>query len=391
MRVLNPSSLNQWPTLGDMLAPERNSFGIIRLAMALCVLVSHCFFLATGSSLHEPLAWTGYTLGDYGVQVFFILSGILVTHSLAKSGDVVDFAIARGLRIFPGLIVCVAAVAFILGPFVSKLAFADYFASGELPLYLMKTLLLTTGSAPLPHVFTELPARDLVNLSLWTLKYEVLCYFGLGAIGMAVFACRERRVFGLGVAAVLLIAIFYKRPELGPDNTLLESIRYFALYFITGSIAFLFREQLPITALALPPLFILCVAAIGTRWAELGSALLLGYAALWSASFKFGNLRVLTNRYDISYGTYIYGVPVTQTILHIWPATSVPALIGLTATVALPLAFVSWVFIERPALRLRKEWRGWVGSRFRFLTILDASSRRATHRPAATCLAADCD
>ena len=82
-----------------MLAPERNSFGIIRLAMALCVLDSHCFFLAAGSSQQEPLAWTGYTLGDYGVQVFFILSGILVTQSLARSGDVFDFAIARVLRI----------------------------------------------------------------------------------------------------------------------------------------------------------------------------------------------------------------------------------------------------------------------------------------------------
>ena len=58
------SKMRRWHTLDDMLAPERNSFGIIRLAMALCVLVSHCFFLAAGSSQQEPLAWTGYTLGD---------------------------------------------------------------------------------------------------------------------------------------------------------------------------------------------------------------------------------------------------------------------------------------------------------------------------------------
>ena len=149
-----------------MLAPERNSFGIIRLAMALCVLDSHCFFLAAGSSQQEPLAWTGYTLGDYGVQVFFILSGILVTQSLAKSGDVLDFAIAQALRIFPGLIVCAFATALILGPIVSNFDFASYSTSRELPLYLIKTPLLATGSASLPQVFTELPAPNLVNLSL---------------------------------------------------------------------------------------------------------------------------------------------------------------------------------------------------------------------------------
>ena len=357
MREPKAYSLKHWHTLDDMLAPERNSFGIIRLAMALCVLVSHCFFLATGSSQNEPLAWTGYTLGNYGVQVFFILSGILVMQSLAKSGDVFDFAIARVLRIFPGLIVCVLAVAFILGPLVSNSDFATYLTSRELPLYLIKTLLLTTGSAPLPQVFTELPVPNLVNLSLWTLKYEVLCYVGLGVIGSVMFKLRKRRAFGIAVLAMSLAAIFYKRPELGPDNALLDSIRYFALFFGTGVIAYVLRKKLPITALALLPLLIVCVATLGTRWAELGAALFLGYAALWVASFQFGNLRALSNRFDLSYGTYIYGVPVTQTLLHFWPTMSLPALMGLTTAIVLPLAFVSWILVERPALALRKSLR----------------------------------
>ena len=58
------------------------------------------------------------------------------------------------------------------------------------------------------------------------------------------------------------------------------------------------------------------------------------------ATFQFGNLRALTSRFDLSYGTYIYGVPVTQTLLHIWPTISIAALISLTAAIVLPLAFV---------------------------------------------------
>ena len=56
--------------LSDMLVPERNSFGVLRLSMALAVLVSHAVFLATGQNTAEPLyGWTGYTLGQHGVQV----------------------------------------------------------------------------------------------------------------------------------------------------------------------------------------------------------------------------------------------------------------------------------------------------------------------------------
>lgn len=377
-----PSSSKRWLTLDDMLVPERNSFGIIRLAMALSVLVSHCFFLATGLSQNEPLVWTGYTLGDYGVQVFFILSGILVTQSLFKSGDVLDFAIARTLRIFPGLIVCVLVVALILGPLVSNSVLAAYLTSRDLPLYIFKTLLLTTGSAPLPQVFTELPAPNLVNLSLWTLKYEVLCYVGLGFIGITMFVLRQSRVFGFALLAIFLAAIFYERPELGPDNSLTDSIRYFALFFGTGMLAYLCRKHVPITALGLPPLFVFCVAAMGTRWAELGSALFLGYGVLWVASFQFGNVRALTNRFDLSFGTYIYGVPVTQTLLHVWPTIGLPTLIALTTAIVLPIAFLSWVLVEGPALRLRKGWSGWASSRIRSFKILDVLARRSIKDPA---------
>jgi peptidoglycan/LPS O-acetylase OafA/YrhL len=88
-------------TTEDVLSPEHNCFAAIRLAMAVCVLVSHCFFLATGTMTAEPLVgWTGYMLGQHAVQVFFILSGVLVAQSLDRSRSVLGFAVARGLRIF---------------------------------------------------------------------------------------------------------------------------------------------------------------------------------------------------------------------------------------------------------------------------------------------------
>ena len=99
--------------------------------MALAVLISHCVFLSTGLSSAEPLyKWTGYTLGQHGVQVFFFLSGILVAQSLYTSQSVKDYAIARGLRIFPALIVCVLLTAVVLGPWLSSLSAMDYLRDG---------------------------------------------------------------------------------------------------------------------------------------------------------------------------------------------------------------------------------------------------------------------
>lgn len=112
---------SRYLTTADILPADKNSFAVVRLLMALSVLVSHCFYLQAGTVAAEPLRqWTGYTLGQHAVQVFFILSGILVAQSLDRTRSIVDFAVARGLRIVPGLVVCVLTTALIAGPLVSS-------------------------------------------------------------------------------------------------------------------------------------------------------------------------------------------------------------------------------------------------------------------------------
>lgn len=341
------------PRLGDILVPECNSFGAVRLAMAVAVLISHCFYLATGSSRSEPLvAWSGYTLGQHGVQVFFIVSGILVAQSFARSRDAVEFTLARALRILPGLAVCIGLSALVLGPAVSTLSMTEYFADADVPRYMVKTMLLTTGSAPLPGVFEANPSARLVNLSLWTLKYEVVCYVALALVGGLLVKLRSKPAIS-AVLALGACLILYKRPELRPDNTFSENVRYFALFFSTGAGAYLLRAHIPVTWMALPPLVALFMLSIGSYWTELACAALLGYAAIWAASFRMPAVRFLTADRDYSYGVYIFGVPVTQTLLQLHPSMPVSVLIAATAAVAVLLAGLSWRLVERPALGLR--------------------------------------
>ena len=155
-------------TLADILHPDRNSFSLVRLTMAVAVLVSHSYFFVSGTSAAEPLHdITGHSLGEHAVQVFFFLSGILVMQSFIKSGSLIDFATARALRIFPGLFVCVLVTALVLGPIVSNANPSSYFTSSALPSYMAKTLLLITGSAQLHAAKVDALVVDyMVNLTV---------------------------------------------------------------------------------------------------------------------------------------------------------------------------------------------------------------------------------
>ena len=263
-------SLHSGRTLADILSPESNNFGAIRIAMALAVMVSHSFFFVTGNSGAEPLTnWTGHSLGEHAVQVFFFLSGILVTESLMRSRSLIDFATARVLRIAPGLAVCVVLTSLVLGPLVTNLSSFNYWSDGGLPSYIVKTLFLITGAASLPGVFVDLPASGLVNMSLWTLKYEALCYAGLAIIGFGALRYRRLKQPTTVVLACVIFTIFLRSSQSGESHSAIENVRYFALYFGVGTLAALLKDHLVIELKSMGVLGASYIALLGTPWAEL--------------------------------------------------------------------------------------------------------------------------
>jgi peptidoglycan/LPS O-acetylase OafA/YrhL len=72
----------------------------------------------------------------------------------------------------------------------------------------------------------------------------------------------------------------------------------------------------------------------------------LGYAALsvtlWAPELPLGA--------DLSYGLYIYGWPVAQTILHFRPGLAPVELAALSLLCTVPFAVASWHLVERPGL-----------------------------------------
>ena len=68
-------------TLRQGYDPRRNSFDLIRLALAALVAVSHGIVMHTGT---QP-QWGMSTLGDFAVDGFFVLSGFLVASSYLRT------------------------------------------------------------------------------------------------------------------------------------------------------------------------------------------------------------------------------------------------------------------------------------------------------------------
>jgi peptidoglycan/LPS O-acetylase OafA/YrhL len=103
---------------------HRNSFDLLRLALALLVIVSHAYPLA-GQSASEPLAiWSRskFAFGEVGVAGFFVVSGYFITRSYVQIGSLPRFLWHRALRILPGYWVCLLVTVLVAGPLLAVLA-----------------------------------------------------------------------------------------------------------------------------------------------------------------------------------------------------------------------------------------------------------------------------
>lgn len=345
-------------TLADILPPDRNGFGLLRLVLALAVIVSHSFLLTTALNTSEPLfVATGLTLGQHAVQIFFVLSGVMVAASLAAAGSLWHFLAARFLRVMPALAVCVLVTALIIGPLVTTLAPADYFGAPATYLYIAKTLALTTGLAPLPGVFMDTPMAGQVNVPIYTLKYEVICYLLLAAAGaLGLFRARALMI-AAGIALTLAYGVHQALAGPVAAGGSIDLMLRFLFCFGLGVAAYEARSRLPLHAAGVAGLFLIYALAHDTRLDIPALIVFSAYLALWLGRFRCGRLGAVTARLDLSYGLYIWGWVVMQTLVTTYPAITALPLLGLTLLVALPVATASWLLIERPALGLKRRLR----------------------------------
>jgi peptidoglycan/LPS O-acetylase OafA/YrhL len=337
-------------TVAKALREPRNNFTLLRLALAMAVVLSHGVSVVTGEVAGEPLVReTGFTLGEHAVNGFFAISGFLVTMSFERRGWR-DYAVARTLRIAPGLVVAVLAVALLLGGAMTRLPLAEYLASPDLRRFVAATLTTFKSNLPLPGVFEQNPLRFPMG-TVWTLKYEVLCYLGVFGLGVAGLLRVPWAALLLVLALAGALAVLETGAP-GPSKGLETALRL-PLIFACGGAAYLWREHVPLSG-ALAAALVAVLAALA--WTPLYKpALFVGtaYLVLWLALSPALSRRTVEPEADLSYGTYLYGWPVQQTLHALWPALPPLALIGPSVAVTLLVAALSWFLVEKPALALK--------------------------------------
>lgn len=331
-------------TVDTAISTGRNNFNLMRLIAAWLVIYSHSWAI-TGSAGADAIGALTQTKsgGALAVDVFFLISGFLVAASFQRN-TLREFVLARALRIYPALIVCVLLSVCVLGPLLTTAP--DYWSDAKTWRYLWANASLWRAQFWLPGVFDTLP-RTAVNGSLWTLPIEGHLYVALTIAGLAGMLAPKRYLPAWALAITAACAFAYLRAPL-PEH--LVNLLWVTTFFITGTLCWIYRQYI---RLSIWPLLALLVAAAvlrGTWWFAVVYVPLLTYATFYIALVP--KLPVIAKT-DLSYGLYLYGWPVQQLVLLAGATTVLTNTLAATL-VALVCAALSWFLIERPALRWKR-------------------------------------
>jgi peptidoglycan/LPS O-acetylase OafA/YrhL len=341
----------------------RNNFGALRILLAVAVVFSDSFLLGDGVTDADPMKRFNHhqaITGHVAVDLFFIMSGYLVTLSLMRDSSLPRYFWHRIRRVYPGFILA-AVFSFLIVLPLARGRITPPRHLGAAGDFMYRTLRL--GWPAYAGALHTNPFPEDVNQSLWSIPYGFWCYI-LAAVLSAIGVLRSRwRVMILAVLLVLaiafgvwaLVAQFFPEPHWA-----LATIGYPGMWarllpmFLSGMLLAAVKDRVPVKGwLALVALALLAIGAqIPYGWAPVMSvagAYLLFYAAytpklrLWRAT-AWG---------DPSYGTYLLSFPIQQTIVAHYThgvagqRISPYLLFAVSLVPSLLAGYASWHLVER--------------------------------------------
>jgi peptidoglycan/LPS O-acetylase OafA/YrhL len=344
---------------------RKNSLDALRLLAAMQVAYVHAReYLTPGT---PPSVFTDIIALFPGVPIFFFISGFLITRSFERLQSIPEYARNRGLRIFPALWLCVALN-------IVMVASTGYLQTKGAGIGDLLTLFM--AKATFLQFYNPTYMRDfgdgVLNGSLWTICVELQFYILTPILYKAMGLIRSRPMIVIG--AVLLTSLLVNRilyllqPEYGPQ-VWWKLIHVSFLPWIYMFLAGMFAQR---NFETLAGFISKCPA-----WLALGSYIAIAYVLVMVFGLQAGNgcspllfilliFLILRLAYanpalahkalrgnDISYGLYIWHMPVVNQMLYfgLFGAASYLVL-GLALSVALAVA--SWFLLEKPALRKKK-------------------------------------
>jgi len=321
--------------------------------------------------------------GWIGVQIFFVLSGYLITGLLFEARDnplgryLKSFYGRRALRIFPLYYAYLAAVGGLL------------WLGVDLPNVAAGMPAAATYTYNLWHA-SDAFARSLVLTHLWSLSAEEQFYLFWPLL---IFFCPRDRIRGVLIAIVVCgpIVRFLTERILSQPGLPVYAYKHVVVYVLTtshldafaiGGFARLFpwggaRKALWATFAALLVGGLLVKFSVGLSWSTLGYPLALPhrYGFIWGYTllnvcsallidclvsrqffpriFEASSLSYLGK---ISYGIYVLHYPIQFAVERVVPGAPLPVRIAIQLILTILLADISFRYFESKILVFKDRW-----------------------------------
>lgn len=340
--------------VGVAKADRLNNFDLIRLVAAAQVVLWHGIE-HLGVQAPPALVWV---LGMFpGVPIFFVVSGYLVTASYRRTRGLGRYFSNRALRIFPGLWVCFVFT-FLSIALVHGLA-------GVSALDLVKWVVPNlVGLAHTPAFLHDFGTGS-VNGSLWTIPVELQFYLVLPLL--VPFLARSGPRWVGTFLIFLLISIAYVQLIRGAEsrvvaNLMLRALPTWLYMFMLGMLLELredwvkrfmvnrFARWMVVYVVWVVLVRSAGINAVGNTASPFVMIPLAGVVI--SAAFSHRDLaNRLLRHHDVSYGVYLYHIPIINLLIATTPQLMNWKGLVLSAVLTGLAAVVSWICVERPALR----------------------------------------
>ena len=342
-----------------------NNLNLIRVLASLQVVLFHTqSSLKASSSLTFLMELLSYFPG---VPIFFFVSGFLISKSYEKNNNLYEYFINRSLRLFPALVVCT-----ILS--IVAVYFTGYFSHNTFGLF--EFFFWIFGQVTFFQFYNPDFMRGfgvgVLNGSLWTISVELQFYI-IVPILYFFLKNKTQKVVNqiLFVITLTFLTFFYAKFNLFIEHK--EHILYklFSVSFLPWIWMFFsgifvqknfdwFYRKLAGKFIYMFMIYVL-VAFISRSYMGLNIgnnihpflfALLV--IVIFSASYTAPRLsyKILKSN-DISYGAYIYHMPVVNVFLYFKMGESYKYVL-FVIIITITLSILSWKLVEKKAIKLKK-------------------------------------
>ena len=333
-----------------------NNFDLLRLFAASQVVLSH-------ASYHLEHSYSFFSFFSLfpGVPIFFFLSGFLIygsyESSLGNKNPVLNFYFKRVLRLYPGLWGCLLFSIFL----VWNSGYLENITLNIREIALWFVAQMTAFQFYNPDFLRGFGVGAL-NGALWTIVVEIQFYL---LVPLVYKLMQQKKLFIFSTIVIFIIFNIFNAYLIDKDSIVSKLIHVsFAPWFymfLVGAFFAKFKEY--ISSVLSINIFILLASLLsiyfmsyylGLGWGNNVNPI--GYALMVTIIIKLAYInptlsdRIL-GRNDISYGVYIYHMPIINYILYIYGPGEVQYISAILGT--LLVALLSWFLIERPTLRLK--------------------------------------